>query len=240
MSEKGTRNLNHYLKAGLALSIQEKSREALAATVSTVSPRSLSLELSGPLSETPFQSGERVWIKYWDEGSVVYRWEAQIVKIHGPENRKVDLSITRQKVTAQRRKSYRVRAHVSLSGTVIDSGDSELIGAKVVDCKTKNVSVAGLAFDTKLPLQVGDKLELNLELPLLRKVECRGMGCALGSSPAKGIQGHHDCERYQLHCSGVPSAGTEGANSTPALLTIPDEPVKVSGLTAAGIMHRLS
>ena len=48
MSEKGTRNLSHYLKAGWALSIQEMSREALAATVSTVSARSLSLELSGP------------------------------------------------------------------------------------------------------------------------------------------------------------------------------------------------
>ncbi len=183
MSEKGTRNLNHYLKAGLALSIQEKSREALAATVSTVSPRSLSLELSGPLSETPFQSGERVWIKYWDEGSVVYRWEAQIVKIHGPGNRKVNLSITRQKVTAQRRKSYRVRVQVSLSGTVIDAGDSELIGTKVVDCKTKNVSVAGLAFDTKLPLQVGDKLELNLELPSSEKLNA--VGWVVRSDPAK-------------------------------------------------------
>ncbi len=183
MSEKGTRNLNHYLKAGLALSIQEKSREALAATVSTVSPRSLSLELSGPLSETPFQSGERVWIKYWDEGSVVYRWEAQIVKIHGPGNRKVNLSITRQKVTAQRRKSYRVRVQVSLSGTVIDADDSELIGTKVVDCKTKNVSVAGLAFDTKLPLQVGDKLELNLELPSSEKLNA--VGWVVRSDPAK-------------------------------------------------------
>ncbi len=183
MSEKGTRNLSHYLKAGWALSIQEMSREALAATVSTVSARSLSLELSGPLSETPFQSGERVWIKYWDEGSVVYRWEAQIVKIHGPENRRVDLSITRQKVSAQRRKSYRVRVQIPLSGTVIDAGDTELIGAKVVDCKTKNVSVAGLAFDTKLPLQVGDKLELNLELPSSKKLNA--VGWVVRSDPAK-------------------------------------------------------
>lgn len=174
MSEKGTRKLNHYLKAGWALSIQEKSREALAATVATVSPRSLSLELSGPLSETPFQSGERVWIKYWDEGSVVYRWEAQVVKIHGPGNRKVDLSIASKKVTTQRRKSYRVRVQVPLSGTVIDAGDTALIGAKLLDCKTNNISVAGLAFDTKLPLQVGDKLELNLELPSSEKLNAVG------------------------------------------------------------------
>ncbi len=174
MSEKGTRKLNHYLKAGWALSIQEKSREALAATVTTVSPRRLALELSGPRSEPPFQSGERVWIKYWDEGSVVYRWEAKVVRTHGPGNRIVDLTITSKKVATQRRKSYRVRVKILLSGTVIDAGDTELIGARILDCKTKNISVAGLAFDTKLPLQVGDKLELNLELPSSEKLNAVG------------------------------------------------------------------
>lgn len=174
MSERGTVNLSHYLKTGLALSIQEKSSEALAATVETISPRSLSVELSRPVSEPPFRAGDRVWIKYWDEGAIVYRWEAQVVKIHGPGNQNMDLTISSKEVTTQRRKSYRVRLQIPLSGTVIDAADTALVGAQILDCKTKNISVAGLAFDTTLPLQVGAKLELNLHLNSSEQVNLVG------------------------------------------------------------------
>ena len=164
MSEEGTGSVGHYLKPGLAVSIQEESGEALAATVETLSTRSISLKLSRPTPEPSFQSGDRVWMKYWDEGATVYRWEARVTEIQGPENQKVVLSISGKEVLVQRRKSYRARLQIPFSLTVIDAVDTALIGAKAVECTTQDVSVAGLAFDTELPLKVGDKLALSLAL----------------------------------------------------------------------------
>ena len=164
MSEEGTGSVGHYLKPGLAVSIQEEAGEALAATVETLSPRSISLKLPRPTPEPSFENGARVWMKYWDEGATVYRWEARVTEIQGPENQKVVLSISGKEVLVQRRKSYRARLQIPFSLTVIDAVDTALIGAKAVECTTQDVSVAGLAFDTELPLKVGDKLALSLAL----------------------------------------------------------------------------
>ncbi len=173
MSEEGIGSVGHYLKPGLAVSIQEESGEALAATVETLSPRSISLKLSRPTPEPSFQCGDRVWMKYWDEGATVYRWETRVTEILGPENQKVVLSISGKEVLVQRRKSYRARLQIPFSLTVIDAVDTELIGAKA-ECATRNVSVAGLAFDTELPLKVGDKLALRLNLDPSQQVNAVG------------------------------------------------------------------
>jgi len=174
MSEEGTGSVGHYLKPGLAVSIQEESGEALAATVETLSPRSISLKLSRPTPEPSFQNGARVWMQYWDEGATVYRWETRVTEIQGPENQKVVLSISGKEVLVQRRKSYRARLQIPFSLTVIDAVDAELIGAKALECTTQDVSVAGLAFDTDLPLKVGDKLALNLALDPSQQVNAVG------------------------------------------------------------------
>ncbi len=174
MSEEGIGSVGHYLKPGLAVSIQEESGEALAATIETLSPRSISLKLSRPTPEPTFQNGDRVWMKYWDEGATVYRWETRVTEIQGPENQKVILSISGKEVLVQRRKSYRARLPVPFSLTVVDAVDTELIGAKALECTTQDVSVAGLAFDTDLPLKVGDKLALNLALDPSRQVNAVG------------------------------------------------------------------
>jgi len=174
MSEEGTGSVGHYLKPGLAVSIQEESGEALAATVETLSPRSISLKLSRPTPEPSFQNGARVWMQYWDEGATVYRWETRVTEIQGPENQKVVLSISGKEVLVQRRKSYRARLQIPFSLTVIDAVDAELIGAKALECTTQDVSVAGLAFDTDLPLKVGDKLALNLSLDPSQQVNAVG------------------------------------------------------------------
>ena len=164
MTDEGIGSVGHYLKPGLAVSLQEESGEALAATIDALSPRSISLKLSRPTPEPSFQNGARVWMKYWDEGATVYRWETRVTEIQGPENQKVVLSISGKEVLVQRRKSYRARLQIPFSLTVIDAVDAELIGAKALECTTQDVSVAGLAFDTDLPLKVGDKLALNLAL----------------------------------------------------------------------------
>jgi len=88
VSEEGIGRIGYYLKPGLAVSLQEESGEALAATIKALSPRSISLKLARPTPEPSFQTGDRVWMKYWDEGATVYRWETRVAEIQGPENQK--------------------------------------------------------------------------------------------------------------------------------------------------------
>ena len=189
MNKESTGSVGHYLKPGLAVSIQGESGEALAAIIENLSPKSISLKLARPTPEPSFPSGDRVWMKYWDEGATVYRWEARVAEIQGPENQTVVLSITSKEVLVQRRKSYRVRLQITFSLTVIDAVETELIGTKTLKCTTKNVSVAGLAFDTDLPLKVGDKLALRLDLDPSQQVNA--VGWVVRSEPTKRKEYQH-------------------------------------------------
>ncbi len=183
MSDEGIGSVRHYLKPGLAVSLQEESGEAVAATIEALSPRSISLKLARPTPEPSFQTGDRVWMKYWDEGATVYRWETRVAELQGPENQKVILSISNKEVLVQRRKSYRIRLQIPFSLTVVDAVDTELIGAKALECTTIDVSVAGLAFNTDLSLKVGDKLALCLNFD--PSLQVTGVGWVVRTEPTK-------------------------------------------------------
>jgi c-di-GMP-binding flagellar brake protein YcgR len=189
MSEEGIGNIGHYVKPGLSVSLQEESGEALAATIEALSPRSISLKLARPTPEPSFQTGDRVWMKYWDEGATVYRWETRVAEIQGPENQKVVLSIGNKEVLVQRRKSYRIRLQIPFSLTVVDAADTQLIGAKDPKCTTQDVSVAGLAFDTDLSLKVGDKLALCLNLD--PSLQVNAVGWVVRSEPIERKEYQH-------------------------------------------------
>ncbi len=189
MSDEGIGSVGHYLKPGLAVSLQEESGEAVAATIEALSPRSISLKLARPTPEPSFQTGDRVWMKYWDEGATVYRWETRVAELQGPENQKVVLSISNKEVLVQRRKSYRIRLQIPFSLTVIDAVESKLIGAKALECTTIDVSVAGLAFDTDLSLKVGDKLALCLNLD--PSLQVNAVGWVVRSEPTKRKEYQH-------------------------------------------------
>ncbi|MCK5353363.1 PilZ domain-containing protein [bacterium] len=162
MIQQDTADLGRYPQEGSAISIQGESKQTLAATVVTSSPAEIWLELARPTSQDLFQEGERVRIKYWDEGAVVYYWEAEVINITPSGKRHVAISIHDKGVTVQRRKSPRVSVLIPFWFTVIDAADSKLIGERVADCQTENISVSGLLFKTPLSLQAGDKLELHL------------------------------------------------------------------------------
>lgn len=174
MSKQDPASLDQHLQIGLAISIQGSSQEELAASVSTSCSGEIWLELSRPSPQPPFQEDERVRIKYWDEGAIVYCWEADVVKIAGPEYQHVAISIRGKGMTMQRRRAYRVNLPVPLSFSVIDAADAELIGEKLLKSKTQNISVAGLRFETSLGLKAGDKLDMNLFLPASQPVNAVG------------------------------------------------------------------
>jgi c-di-GMP-binding flagellar brake protein YcgR len=163
MSEQVAGSLDLYLKIGLAVSVQGKSEEEVAATVVSISPGGLELELSTPPSEPLFQEGEKVSIKYWDTQAVMYCWDAKVAQISGSDNQHVTISISGD-VVVQRRKSHRVQSAVPFSFTVIEATEPQLTGQKVQDSTTHDISVGGLAFETPLPLQLEDKLEIHLHL----------------------------------------------------------------------------
>ena len=189
MSDEGIGSVGHYLKPGLAVSLQEESGEAVAATIEALSPRSISLKLARPTPEPSFHTGDRVWMKYWDEGATVYRWETRVAELQGPENQQVILSISNKEVLVQRRKSYRIRLQIPFSLTVVDAADTQLIGAKDPKCTTQDVSVAGLAFDTDLSLKVGDKLALCLNLD--PSLQVNAVGWVVRSEPTKRKEYQH-------------------------------------------------
>ena len=165
MIQQNTADLGRYPQEGSAISIQGESKQALAATVVTSSPAEIWLELARPTSQKRFREGETVRIKYWDEGAVVYYWDAEIINITPSGKRHVAISIHDKGVTVQRRRSPRLSLHIPFWFTVIDAADSELVGQKVVDSHTENISVGGLLFKTRLLLQAGDKLEMYLDCP---------------------------------------------------------------------------
>ena len=183
MSKEVAESLDLYLKIGMAVSVQGKSQQELAATVVAISPGELRLEVSRPSSQTPLQAGEKVGIKYWDIKAVLYYWDAEVRKISGPESQHVTIAVGGAAVL-QRRKSYRVRLPIPFSFTVIDAAETHLIDQKVRNSTTQNISLGGLAFETPLPLQMEDKLEVHLSLSSSQKVNV--VGWVVRSKPVKG------------------------------------------------------
>ncbi len=163
MSKNGNGNPDLYLKIGWTLALQGKTEGELGATVAKISPDQLGLELSRPTLRLPFQAGEKVGIRYWDKGAIVYSWDAEVVDTSGLRKQRVEVSIGR-KVVVQRRTSCRVCLPILFSFNVIGAADTQLISKKVLEGTSQNISMGGLAFETLLPLKVGDQLETNLHL----------------------------------------------------------------------------
>ncbi|MDA2933623.1 PilZ domain-containing protein [Acidobacteria bacterium AH-259-D05] len=173
MSETIIGTLGDYLKSGLAVSIQRESQEQLAAIVDTISSDSVWLELPRPTSQSPFKKGEELGVQYWDEGAIIYSWEAEVIDIAGTENQRLSVSMSRE-VSVQRRKSYRALARIPFSFTVIDATEAALAGETVTNWETENISVGGLLFKSELPLKVGDRLALTIHLDSPRPVNAAG------------------------------------------------------------------
>ena len=171
-SQEPAEGSDHFPKEGEVISLHVKSEGEVAATVTGRSQDELSIDLVR-LASIPFKRGQQVRIKYWAEGSIAYYWEAKVVRGTGKTKKQMKLKLGSAGVTVQRRTSFRVPARVPLSGTVIESADSQLAGATCRG-RTKDISVGGLAFETDLPLKVGDKLAVKLQFSRSREVDAVG------------------------------------------------------------------
>ena len=134
------------------------------------SPDEVCLELARPTYQDCFQEGEEVRIKYWDEGAIAYFWEAKILKA---SKRNIVAAWLGGGVTVQRRQSYRVRTQVRLACTVIDAVERYLVGEEF-NCKTKDISVGGLAFETRLLLEEGDRLAVRIHFGPSNQIDVVG------------------------------------------------------------------
>jgi len=76
-------------------------------------------------------------------------------------------------ITVQRRLSYRVHTQIRLACTVIDAAERNLVGEEF-SCKTKNLSVGGLAFETHLPLDAGDRLAVRIHFSPSHQIDVVG------------------------------------------------------------------
>ena len=168
--EPSTSGPGAYPRTGLAISIHVKSKGELPATVTQSSPNEVCLELARPVWPLPFRKGSRVRIKYWDEQAIAYFWDAEVLKA---SKRNVVVTLRGGGITVQRRQSYRVRTQIRLACTVIEATDRYLIGEEF-KCKTKDISVGGLAFETYLPLDEGDRLAVNIHFSSIHQIDVVG------------------------------------------------------------------
>jgi len=168
--EPSTTSPGAYPRTGSAISIYVKSKGEIPATVTQSSPDEVCLELARPTSQDLFQEGEGIRIKYWDEEAIAYFWEAEILKA---SKRSVVAKLLDGGITVQRRLSYRVHTQIRLACTVIDAAERNLVGEEF-SCKTKNLSVGGLALETHLPLDAGDRLAVTIHFSPSHQIDVVG------------------------------------------------------------------
>ncbi len=168
--EPSTDSPGDYPRTGSVISIHVKSKGEIPATVTQSSPDEVCLELAKPVWPLPFRKGSQVRIKYWDEAAIAYFWEAKILKA---SKRSVVAKLLGGGVTVQRRLSYRVRRQIRLACTVIDATERNLVGEEF-KCQTKDISVGGLAFETHLPLDAGDRLAVRIHFSATNQIDVVG------------------------------------------------------------------
>ena len=193
--EPSTNSPGAYPRTGSAISIHVKSKGEIPAMVTQSSPDEVCLELTRPVWPLPFREGSQVRIKYWNEEAIAYFWEAEILKA---SKRSVVAKLLDGGITVQRRLSYRVHTQIRLACTVIDAAERNLVGEEF-SCKTKDISVGGLAFETHLPLDTGDRLAVRIHFS--RRNQMDVVGWILRATPFERNGGVINSVALQfLHC----------------------------------------
>ncbi len=153
----------YFPEVGRAISItQMESLAERVAIITKISSQETWLKLS---RATPllFKESDRVRMKHWKAGDAYY-WGEQVLKLSGSPTEEMAISRDVDKVTIERRQSLRVHSQIPLSFSVINAAQRHLVTEQIFNSKTQNISDGGLAFRTGLPLEVGDELQVSLDL----------------------------------------------------------------------------
>ena len=125
------------------ISIKRNPVEKQEAKVVRICPKSeIRLELSEPSCDD-YQNGEQVWVQYREKGTI-YCWNTGVVKVSGPDNRSVTLSIASDGMILQQRQAPRIRVPIPFSFVVTGASEPSLMNQKFHDCKVRDISVGGL------------------------------------------------------------------------------------------------
>ena len=166
MGEQDLRIPDYYPEVGRAIAITNiTSLVERIATVENISSKETWLKLSRP-KPMLFKTRDRVRMKHWNEGNIYY-WGEEVLSVTSRKG--MAISRRTKKATIGRRKSFRLRSEIPLSLTVLNAVESQL-SEKVFTSKTQNISEGGLAFETELPLTVGDELQVSLSLTSSQQV----------------------------------------------------------------------
>ena len=150
-------------EVGRAVSLtQMDSLAERVAIVAEISPQETWLKLSRP---TPllFKASDSVRMKHWQAGDAYY-WGEQVLKLSGSPTEAIAISRNVEAVNIERRQAFRVHSQIPLSFSVVSAVQNQLVTENIFNVKTQNISDGGLAFRTDLPLQVGDELQVSLDL----------------------------------------------------------------------------
>ena len=109
-------------------------------------------------------------MKHWDEGDIYY-WGEEVLQVSSPMTEDMAISRRSEKVTIEQGRSFRLDSQILLSLTALNA-QSQLLD-KTFNSKTQNISEGGLAFETDLPLKVGDELQVTLYLTSSQQVGTR-------------------------------------------------------------------
>jgi len=162
VAEKMAKEFIHRLDIGFPVKVEHPNDER-DATVTDIAENSLGVQLSAAKAGLPFQAGEKVRLKYWDPQGI-YFCHAEVSRVYGPGNLKVELSIVSRPVAMQRRRTSRLRSKISFSFEVIEAVHRGLTVGTIFQADTLDLSGNGLSFETTTPLKAMDLLKLNLQL----------------------------------------------------------------------------
>ncbi len=172
--DKYNEHNGHPLEVELAVAISLlKSIAERVAIVTEISPEGVWLKLTRPTLPLHFKEGQPVRIKYCNERDIYY-CDAEVLSVSGSEQENVAISISDEGRTLEHRKFFRLPSEIPLSYTVIQASEGQLLPEKVLNLKTQNISEGGVAFETDLPLKVGDELEVDLCLSPSQHVSASG------------------------------------------------------------------
>jgi len=153
------------LRIGTTISVHsiEGETERQAAAILKIFSDEIWLQFSQPSAHPLFKQGEKVRIQYGNGSAYVFS-DTEIAKIVPADNQFLAISIPEKAQALKRRAIPRIQSEVPISVSVLTSANGEVTLGAAFDSKTHDISTGGLRFDTTLPLEKGDELQLKLQL----------------------------------------------------------------------------